>query len=163
MKPQGKVTIFMIVMIVMLSIYYYALPDNTNKQQTTTTKQQQVVNKSEEYEQLRKQLNEDRQAMIVSLQGVISSPTASIEQKNSAFEAMQKIYLLAQKENLVETQIINMGYDDAFVSATETQVNVSVYTDKLSLEEVNNIIKLVKSEFGPTVQVIVKYTINDVN
>ncbi len=164
MKPQGKVTIFMIVMIVMLSIYYFMLPDNDTKVgQKTTTKTSQTINKSEEFEQLRAELNEHRQTMISSLQGVLSSPNVSVEEKNTAIEAIQKIQTLTQNESLLELQIINLGYDDCFVKATETDVNVSVYVDNLTLEEVNEIILMAKNQFGMTINVVVHYSITDVN
>lgn len=165
MKPQGKVTIFMVVMIVMLSVYYFALPDNKNVDVgTTTTGQTDVtINKSEEYEQLRTELNDSRQTMITTLQGVLAGTNVSVEDKNIAIETIQKIQTLVQNEGILETQIANLGYDDVFVKANDTEVNVSVYVDNLTIEEVNQIILMSKAQFGPTADVIVQFTIIDVN
>ncbi|QVK19206.1 SpoIIIAH-like family protein [Mycoplasmatota bacterium] len=165
MKPQGKVTIFMVVMIVMLSIYYFMLPDNKNVDVgTTTTDQTDVtINKSAEYEQLRAELNESRQTMITTLQGVLASTNVTVEDKNVAIESIQRIQTLVQNEGILETQIANLGYDDVFVLANDTEVKVSVYVDNLTIEEVNQIILMSKSQFGPTADVIVQYTIIDVN
>ncbi len=165
MKPQGKVTIFMVVMIVMLSIYYFALPDNKpNEQGTTTTSDvNETINKSEEFEQLRQELNDSRQTMITTLQGVLASTNVSVEDKNVAIETIQKIQTLAQNEGILETQIMNIGYDDVFVRASDSEVNVSVYVDNLTLEEVNQIILMAKSQFGADTNVIVQFSIIDVN
>jgi len=164
MKPQGKVTIFMVVMIVMLSIYYFALPDKTNIGVGTTTSQtDETINKSDDYEQLRTELNESRQTMITTLQGVLASTNVSVEDKNVAIESINKIQTLAQTESVLEIQIMNLGYDDVFVRATSTEINVSVYVDNLTLEEVNQIIIMAKSQFGAAANVIVQFSIVDVN
>ncbi|HEY8364366.1 MAG TPA: SpoIIIAH-like family protein [Haloplasmataceae bacterium] len=161
MKPQGKVTIFMIVMIVMLSIYYFALPNNNNPSNTTDVGN--ISNKSEEFEQLRNQLQEKRYEMIASLQEILASAEVGVEEKNTAIEAIQKIHLLSQNEALLETRILNLGYDDVFVEATETSVVVWVYVDNLTIDEVNEIFTLAKSEFGSYVDVSVHYTITGIN
>jgi hypothetical protein len=164
MKPQGKVTIFMIVMIVMLSIYYFALPNNSDKNTTTTKDKGQQVVKSEEFEQLRAELSDKRHDMIVSLQGVLAQADVDIEQKNNVIETIQQIHLLSQNEALLETKLINtMGYSDVFVEATDNVISVSVYIDTLSIEEVNDIILMTKTEFGNNVEVIVSYSITNVN
>ena len=164
MKPQGKVTIFMIVMIVMLSIYYFALPNNSDKNTTTTKDKGQQVVKSEEFEQLRAELSDKRHDMIVSLQGVLAQADVDIEQKNNVIETIQQIHLLSQNEALLETKLINtMGYSDVFVEAADDVICVSVYIDTLSIEEVNDIILMTKTEFGNNVEVIVSYSITNVN
>lgn len=164
MKPQGKVTIFMIVMIVMLSIYYFALPNNSDKNTTTTKDKGQQVVKSEEFEQLRAELSDKRHDMIVSLQGVLAQADVNIEQKNNVIETIQQIHLLSQNEALLETKLINtMGYSDVFVEAADDVISVSVYIDTLSIEEVNDIILMTKTEFGNNVEVIVSYSITNVN
>mgnify|MGYP000916640978 FL=1 len=164
MKPQGKVTIFMIVMIVMLSIYYFALPNNSDKNTTTTKDKGQQVVKSEEFEQLRAELSDKRHDMIVSLQGVLAQADVDIEQKNNVIETIQQIHLLSQNEALLETKLINtMGYSDVFVEAADNVISVSVYIDTLSIEEVNDIILMTKTEFGNNVEVIVSYSITNVN
>ena len=164
MKPQGKVTIFMIVMIVMLSIYYFALPNNSDKNTNTTKDKGQQVVKSEEFEQLRAELSDKRHDMIVSLQGVLAQADVDIEQKNNVIETIQQIHLLSQNEALLETKLINtMGYSDVFVEAADDVICVSVYIDTLSIEEVNDIILMTKTEFGNNVEVIVSYSITNVN
>ncbi len=164
MKPQGKVTIFMIVMIAMLSIYYFALPNNNHFGSTTTTGQaNETINRSPEYEQLRSELSDSRETMITTLQGVLASSTVSVDDKNTAIETIQDIQTLVQNESILETQIMNLGYDDVFIKATDDEVNVSVYVDTLSVEEVNQMILMAKSQFGPSANVVVQYTILDVN
>lgn len=163
MKPQGKVTIFMVVMIVMLSIYYFALPNNDNKPKQPQNNTP-IVNKSEEFEQLRTELNEKRYEMIASLQGVLASSDVPIEEKNTIIESIQKIHLLAQNESILELKLMNeMSFDDVFVEASETVVKVSIYTDALTMEEVNNIILKTKNQFGTDVEVIVTCSITNVN
>lgn len=163
MKPQSKVTIFMIVMIVMLSIYYFALPNNNeNKKPPQNTNP--VVNKSEEFEQLRAELHDKRYEMIASLQGVLASSDISLEEKNNIIESIQKIHLLSQNEAMLETKLINeMDFDDVFVEASESLVQVLVYIDSLTMQEVNNIILKAKNQFGPEVEVIVTCSITNIN
>ncbi len=163
MKPQGKVTIFMVVMIVMLSIYYFFIPDKEVDKGTTTQPISQNVNRSEEYELLRAELEEARQTMITTLNGVLASTEVGVEEKNSAIETIQKIQTIAQNEGLLEIQIMNIGYDDVFVQKDEDTVNVSVYVDNLTMEEVNDIVLMAKSQFGSDLNVIVKFSIVDTN
>lgn len=163
MKPQGKVTIFMVVMIVMLSVYYFFIPDKEVDKATTTQPNSQNVIRSEEYEQLRNDLEESRQTMITMLNGVLASTDVSVEDKNTAIESIQKIQTIAQNEGLLEIQVMNIGYDDVFVQKDDGVVNVSVYVDNLTVDEVNDIILMAKSQFGSDVDVTVKFTIVDVN
>ena len=153
MKPQGKVTIFMIVMIVMLSIYYFALPDNKQPEEQTPPPQQQPVS---EFAELRELRQEARETMIQQLYANIVSAEVSIDDKNAAMDTIRVLNELTLSEGQLESQLTNIGFNDAFVKASTNKVDIAILSESLSFEEVNEIILMAKAKFGTSSTVVVE-------
>jgi stage III sporulation protein AH len=160
MKPQSKITVFMVVMIVMLSIYYFTLgggdkSKETGNQDPTNT----PVFRYEEYELLRAQLTDSRQALIAQLQTNMVSADVSLEDKNLAINTMYEINNMSNKEFSFETSLRNLGYLDVFVSSSSVDetVDVRILDSEHSAAEVRSIINLGKDLFGSLYDVEVKF------
>ena len=64
---------------------------------------------------------------------------------------------MAQKEALLETLIIAMGYEDALVRADGEKVRITVKSDEPSAEKANEIIQMVKNEIDEMQTVAVTF------
>lgn len=157
MKPQSKITIFMVVMIVMLSIYYFTLNRNDTKDTGKKADPQNTqVFRYEEYELLRTQLRESRQEMIANLQAQIVSASDN-NKRNQAMTAINEILTRQNNEYSFEIQLRKLGYLDAFVSSNEGEVTVRVLDKEASVAEANAIIKMGKAIFGVSTRIKVTF------
>ena len=64
----------------------------------------------------------------------------TLEEKENALQAKKELSALTEKEVLLELEVINLGYQDAFVHATSSQITVTVVSDEHSLSKANEII-----------------------
>lgn len=160
MKPQSKVTIFMVVMIVMLSIYYFTLP---NKPVDDSNNTGDTVVVEREFDPLREELQSVRETMYQQLNATLASTDSTVEEKNLAYETINTLQELTQNELLLETKIIDLGYEDTFVSATTNQVNISVFVDDLSAQQANQIWIMAKTQFGLNCDIVLEYVPKAVN
>jgi stage III sporulation protein AH len=162
MKPQSKITVFMVVMIVMLSIYYFTLGGDKTKETGNQDPTNTPVFRYEEYELLRAQLTDSRQALISQLQSNMVSADVSLDDKNLAINTMLEINNMTNKEFSFETSLRNLGYLDVFVTSTAStsdakKVDVRVLDSEHSAAEVRSIINLGKDLFGSDFNVEVKF------
>ncbi|GAA4065971.1 SpoIIIAH-like family protein [Amphibacillus indicireducens] len=106
---------------------------------------------------IRMELRQSRSSQIEKLESVVASSSASTEEKNTAFEEMQKIDQLSSKELIVEESLKEeYGYSDVLVRSVDESIIVTVKTDQLSEKEANQIMRTVYDEFG-SMQVEVKF------
>ena len=85
-------------------------------------------------------LKNSRKELIVELDVIIASNDASVQEKAAALEQKNYLNQLTEKELLLELDIINKGYQDAFVHATEDGINVIVVADEHSVSAADEII-----------------------
>lgn len=106
---------------------------------------------------IRMELRQSRSSQIEKLETVVASGTTSTDEKNTAFEEMQKIDQLSTKELIVEESLKDeYGYPDVLVRTVDDSIIVTIKTDQLSEKEANEIMRTVYDEFG-SMQVEVKF------
>ncbi|NMA90310.1 MAG: SpoIIIAH-like family protein [Amphibacillus sp.] len=106
---------------------------------------------------IRMELAQSRSSQMEKLESVVASGTASVDEKNTAFEELTRINQLSTKELIVEESLkAEYGYPDVLVRSMEDTVIVTVKTDQLSDKEANEIMRTVYDEFG-ALQVEVKF------
>lgn len=170
LKKQTVWLLTMLSLVVVLSVYYITSPDQkrnditaveqkakdnvTSKQAATKTVQKAgktVVSQvsDDTFDALRLQLEDQRSQMKEELQSEIASTDLSPDKRSEAYDQMQKLNETAQKEEVLETLIKTMGYDDALVRADGSQVIITVKSKKKhSPSAANDIIQLVKKEIN---------------
>jgi stage III sporulation protein AH len=181
LKKQTVWLLTMLSLVVVLSIYYITSPEKksntiasveqkTNNQvnqkqgnnKTDATNGKTVVSQvsgDDEFEALRLKLEEQRSELKADLTSVVASTDLSPEERSKARDQMQKLTETAQKEEILETLIRSMGYEDALVRADGSKVLVTVKSKKTpSRSEANQIIQKVKSEIGETNYVAVEFS-----
>lgn len=106
---------------------------------------------------IRMELRQSRSSQIEKLETVVASGATSTDEKNTAFEEMQKIDQLSTKELIVEESLKDeYGYPDVLVRTVDDSIIVTIKTDQLSEKEANQIMRTVYDEFG-SMQVEVKF------
>ena len=73
--------------------------------------------------------------------------TNASTEKNAALEEKRYLNSLTEKELLLEIQIINKGYQDAFVHASDQGVEITVVSSEHSVKAANEIIVMAMGGF----------------
>ena len=92
------------------------------------------------------------------LTATVASTDLSPEERSKARDQMNQLSQTAQKEEILETLIRTMGYEDALVRADGSKVRVTVKSKKKpSPTAANEIMLKVKNEIGETNYVAVEF------
>ncbi len=148
MLKKNQLVLILLTLVLMLSVYFIRSPfkddvtEEPNDEGTIET-----TGRLEELQSLRLTLNEERTKEVLSLDAIIASSDKTVDEKNSALEEKRYLNSLTEKELLLEVQIINKGYRDAFVHATDTGVNITVVSDTNSVTVANEIIVMALTGF----------------
>jgi stage III sporulation protein AH len=182
LKKQTVWLLTMLSLVVVLSVYYITSPEqkgndmaaveqkakvqtaskNTQTNQKTDAKNNNpvvtTVAGDGAFDELRMQLEDERSKEKAQLEAEVASTDLPADKRSEAYDQMQKLSQTAQKEEVLETLIKTMGYDDALVRADGEKVNITVKSKKKhSPSAANDIIQLVKKEIGETNYVAVEF------
>lgn len=182
LKKQTVWLLTMLSLVVVLSVYYITSPEQTGKEiatidenkthennkasgtdeksETAGEDEGEVVSSAagdEIFESLRLELEEERSKRKEALRDTLASTDLPADKRSEAFDEMKKIDEVAQKEALLETLIIAMGYEDALVRADGEKVRITVKSDEPSAEKANEIIQMVKNEIDEMQTVAVTF------
>ena len=96
------------------------------------------------------------------LTAIIASKDADAEEKSEAKDNLEKINKDAQHESILESMIKAKGYSDVLVRVNEETVQVHLQLSESqsepTLEQTNEIIMMVKTEFTTDPDVLVQLT-----
>ncbi|MED4223765.1 SpoIIIAH-like family protein [Neobacillus cucumis] len=179
LKKQTVWLLTMLSLVVVLSVYYITSPEqksnnltavqqkakdqNLGKTSTPTkTKAGETVVSSiagdSAFEELRMNLEDLRSKKQEELTNELASTDLSPDEKSKVKDQMDKLNQIAQSEELLETFIKTMGYEDVLVRADGSKVIVTVKAKKKpSASDANKIMLEVKKEIGETNYVAVEY------
>ncbi|MDN3016564.1 SpoIIIAH-like family protein [Neobacillus drentensis] len=173
LKKQTVWLLTMLSLVVVLSVYYITSPEQKSNdlaavqqnpkdqmdQKQAKTKTQAKDGKTvvssiagdAAFEELRMKLEDARSEEKEKLTATLASTDLTPDERSKAKDQMDKLTQTAQQEEILETLIKAMGYDDVLVRANGEKVNVTVKSKKKhSAAEANKIIKEVKKEIGDT-------------
>jgi len=178
LKKQTVWLLTMLSLVVVLSVYYITSPEpNQGNLATVEEQEENAVNEEaveeiesedgetiisgiasdEQFEALRLDLEDARSEMKEEYQEILASTDLPVEQRNVAYEKMQELDSISQKEGTLETLIKTMGYDDALVRADGDKVRVTVKAKEHTAAEANEIIQMVRNELGSLQAVAVTF------
>lgn len=149
MLKKNQLVLILLTLVLMLSVYFIRAPfkekekGNDNKENELT----ETTGRLEELQAMRIVLNEERTSKALSLDAIIASSDKTVDEKNSALEEKRYLNSLTEKELILETQIMNKGYRDCFVHATDTGVDITVISESNSLTVANEIIIMALTGF----------------
>lgn len=123
-----------------------------------TDNQTPVFAESYLFDDMRMTVRNERSLRKDQLTTKIVSPGFTSEEKNQAYEEMDALTKQDSIEELMEMQIIALGYPDAFVKTENGQVNVRVLTkDGISKQQANEITHLVMTTWTEARNVTVDF------
>jgi stage III sporulation protein AH len=185
LKKQTVWLLTMLSLVVVLSVYYITSPEqksndlaaikqeakDQNQGKTTTTTKTKTKTEAKDdktivstvagdaaFEELRMKLDDLRSEQQEDLTTELASTDLPAVERSKVKDQMDKLNQTAQKEEILETLIKTMGYEDALVRADGEQVRVTVKSAKKpSATEANKIILQVKKEIGETNFVAVEF------
>ena len=146
-------------LILVLSVYYVTMPSNLLsvsdiKEDTTPTINIEETNM---LDVLKEENNEQVAKEIESLRKIIVNTDTPIEEKNIAYEKIQKLEENKGKEQKRVSLIKEKLGFDTYVEIKNAKVNVVVSNKEHSYKIANDIIKLVSSSFNSDKSVTVKF------
>ena len=144
-------------LILVLSVYYITMPSEllmtTNNAQEETKKTETVSadtedeSESAELVALRVEAEEQMLDEINELKAVLTNSKATTEEKNKAFEQMQKINQNRGQEESIEQKIESEHKLKAFVKINGSDISVTIDSTKHTKSLANKIMRLLKSFF----------------
>ena len=107
------------------------------------------------FDQLRMELGNERSQLREQYLAKIASEQISVEEKNKTFDLLNYLVEQESQEAMAEMQIKSIGYADAFVRVDEDKINVTVMSEELSKEKINEIVYMMKTEINEMATVMV--------
>lgn len=180
LKKQTVWLLTMLSLVVVLSVYYITSPEQKtnnlaaveqkankqmNQNQATSKSASKADNKvvssvagDSAFDELRMKLEDLRSQQKEDLTTELASTNLTADERSKIKDQMDKLSETAQKEEILESLIKAMGYEDALVRADGEKVMVTVKSKKkLTATEANTIIQKVKKEIGETNYVAVEF------
>lgn len=157
---KNQIALLFLTLIVMLAVWYIKSPLSESGNDQTVNSNEDVIIGSTRLEAiltLREQVLNERESEVANLDAIIASADTSVLEKETAISQKKNISNLTEKEVLLETQIMNMGYEDAFVHSSSLGVEVIVVSDLEDEDVVLEIIQEVMNSFENTVNVVVNF------
>ncbi|WP_312471812.1 SpoIIIAH-like family protein [Neobacillus sp.] len=177
LKKQTVWLLTMLSLVVVLSVYYITSPEQKSNELTAVQQKPKDQNKGKTkteskngksvvssvagdaaFEELRMKQEDTRSEKKQNLTNELASTDLPADKRSEVKDQMDKLNQTAQKEELLETFIKTMGYDDVLVRADGAKVIVTVKAKKKpSATEANKIMLEVKKEIDETNYVAVEY------
>ena len=147
-------------LILVLSIYYLTMPDEvlqTVKTSKNNTKETLEIKDSDILAALRVEADEETLKEMNSLQEVLLSESATVQEKNDAYEALKNLNQNKGKEEEIENAIKENHKLNSFVKIKQDQVQVVISNKEHDEVLANNIIRTVQSKFDTRMYITVKF------
>lgn len=157
------ITLFSLILV--LSIYYVTMSDDTlaslAKDVTTSSETTEAttveVAKSNVLVALRVEDEESVLAEMEKLQTILLDDTATLEEKNDAYDSLQALNSNNGKEDEIEQKIKEVHKLESFVKISGDQISVVIASNDHSNEIANNIIRTVQELFDTRMYITVKF------
>ena len=147
-------------LILVLSVYYITMPsellmatnNGAKKETKTVTKEENA-----ELVALRVESEEEMLDKITELKKILTNSKSSAEEKNKAFEELQKLNKNKSKEEEIENKIQKEFNFKAFVGINDTNIKVVVDSSDHNTKLANEIMRSVQSNFDKPMSISVKF------
>jgi len=153
------VTLFSLIMV--LSIYYLTMSDDTlstlnvsaNKNEGTKV----VISENETLVALKVADEEAMVTKIEELQNTLLNATASLEEKNAAYEELQSINKNESSKETIVKLIKEKFSLDSYVKIKDNEINVTIASTKHDTKLANNIIRSIQTLCDKDMYITVKF------
>jgi len=154
------VTLFSLILI--LGIYYVSIDDEVTqvlKTEEINNNEKEVIEitESDILVSLEVENDEEKQTLMEEYQNILLDNESSLEEKNVAYENMQKLNDSTASENKIKTMIEENFKLNSFVKIKETTISIVVASNKHNTELANSIIRSVQELFENEMYITVKF------
>lgn len=147
--------------ILMLSIFYISMNENDVsslvENEVSIDDSSLVINESTELVSLRVANDEEIQNTMNELKDTLLSSTATLEEKNDAYDELQVISNTKSLEEKLEKIIKDEFKADSFVKINSSGITVVIDSDTNSYADANNVIRRIQKEFSEDKYITVKF------
>lgn len=160
MKKNHFVLIFLTI-VTILAVWYIKTPSTAQTNNDISQEEETLAETSrlEAFEKMREVIRNERSIETVKYDNILADELTTVEEKANALSSKERLSSTTEKELLLELQVINLGYRDAFVHATSNGVEVTVISEEVSAAKANEIILMTLSSFETeTGSVVVNFT-----
>lgn len=157
---KNQVALLFLTLITMLAVWYFKSPTEEEPEEPTiivTT----VDTRNEKLSNMRNAVRQERSETIKALNDILADEEATIVSKINATVEKEQLSSLSEQEVLLETKVMNLGYQDAFVHSTASGVEVIVVASESSATAALDIIALISETFTDTTSVVVNFMTED--
>lgn len=160
-NKQGLWFVTLFSLILVLSIYYVTIKDEDLLSMTTNA----VSNESEVVEttessvlvSLRVQEEEEMMKEMEDLQTILLDDTASLQEKNDAYNSLQTLNSNKGKEDKLEKKIKDTYQLESFIKIKNNQIHVTIASKEHNSTLANNIIRTIQEEYEQKMYITVKF------
>lgn len=153
------ITLFSLIMV--LSIYYLTMSDDTLSTLSVSSTDDQeaevVVTENETLVSLQVAAEEDLIAKIEELQNILLNDTATLEEKNDAYEELQNINKNESDKEAIEKLIKDTYQLEAYASIEGDNINITIASQEHDATLANNIIRSIQSLYTIDKYITVKF------
>lgn len=153
------VTLFSLILI--LGIYYVSIDDEVASVLKTENKQNEKevieVNASDLLVALEVESDEEKQALMEEYQDVLLSSSSTLQEKNDAYDNIQKLNNSKTEENKIKKHIKDNFKLDAFVKIKDNTISIVISSKEHDTEKANSIIRSVQQLYDTEKYITVKF------
>ena len=157
MIKKNQFVLIFLTIVTILAVWYIKTPldAETSGEITEDIVEETISVFSEQRENVRY----ERSLQTAIYDEIIASSESTITEKEQALQSKNELSALTEKEVLLELEVINLGYQDAFVHASAYGVEVTVISTDVSANKANEIILLALNTFDSSYDsVVVNFT-----
>lgn len=119
-----------------------------------------VTTDNHAFEEFRMELSNERSQLREQYLVKIGLDDVTAEEKNETLDLLNYLIEQESSEALLEMHLKTIGYPNAFVKIEDQKINVTVMSDELSKEKINEIVYLAKTEVDSAALVTVSVKSN---
>ena len=150
MIKKNQFFLIFLTIVTILAVWYIKTPTTAQTNNELTNNPDEVVSETTRlaaFQSLREVIRAERSLETAKYDDILADNQASIEEKAVAKASKDQISSLTEKELVLELQVINLGYRDAFVHVVSNGVEVTVISEDVSASKANEIILMTLNSF----------------
>lgn len=148
MKKRTKIIILAVMVLLLGVTGYLSIVLNNNIKQTETT----TTTMSSYFTAYRTDRESTRDQEMLYYDAIIANETTTDEAKTAAQDARLALVAQMEKELVVEGLIKAKGFEDAIVTISDANVNAIVKSSELTSTEVAQIVNVIQTQLGTSLE-----------
>lgn len=154
------VTLFSLILV--LGIYYVSIDDEVItalKSDGSKNSSQNVmeITESDVLVSLEVEDDEEKQALMEEYQDILLDSSATAEEKNVAYENMQKLNNSIGMEQKLKDKLKKEFKLNSFIKINDNSISVTIASDSHDSASANNIIRSIQEEYTDEMYITIKY------